>query len=201
MSKESDALLSAYDKTMRIRQAARIQEAANAFFQAAERLRNVGICPHCDDILSAADAESLKSAAVLGMKIGERAHDALDEISRKAMSPVGFYKAYVSLQNVEKLDGHITTERDLDAVYRSTNDRQAVLDAIRFGEGRLKALPDMFCKLLCVKVYRFDPQPITAGGGCPSKLGSLGPFFEWKCDWPGTLEEYIKERLGPDTGM
>jgi hypothetical protein len=76
--------------------------------------------------------------------------------------------------------------------YSSSSDRQAILDAVEFAEGRLKALPELICKFTAVKVYRFCPQPIC-GGGCHN--GIFGQLFEWKYDWPGTLEQWLESSL------
>ena len=81
------------------------------------------------------------------------------------------------------------TGREMVVTYSSSSDHQAVLDAIRFAKGRVEVLPELVCKFTAVKVYRFCPQPISDDGGCHN--GIFGQLFEWKCDWPGTLEEWM----------
>ena len=106
------------------------------------------------------------------------------------------YSARVEFLNVERTPEGRGTGREMVVTYSSPSDHQAVVDAIRFAEGRVKALPELVCKFTAVKVYRFCPQPISEDGGCHN--GIFGQLFEWKCDWPGTLEEYVEVK-GPGT--
>lgn len=78
--------------------------------------------------------------------------------------------------------------------HRAETLKQAVTDAARFHENRLKAFaddPGFWGTLGCLKVYSFDIQPIAGDGSYCSGRGFAG--FEWKCDWPIPLERYIEE--------
>lgn len=71
--------------------------------------------------------------------------------------------------------------------------RTAVQDALRWYADRKKSFPEAFGKLLCIKAYEYQVHPIDAEGRMPPN--TFLPFFEWKCDWPGTVEQYIDMRL------
>lgn len=79
-------------------------------------------------------------------------------------------------------------ETSLNIEFKAENHKKAVQDAVRFARNREHTFEDwMFC---CVKVGRFEPEPIMADGALMQ--ASMPNFFEWKYDWPGTLEERIE---------
>ena len=45
----------------------------------------------------------------------------------------------------------------------------------------------------CIKVYPLDVGPIDSNGYIVSPRGMA--IFEWKCDWPSTLEEQVQDWL------
>lgn len=71
------------------------------------------------------------------------------------------------------------------------NKKQAVIDSIRFWEGRHKAVPEYFHEILAVQVFTKTIGPIDGKGMATGKNGPQ--FFEWKTDWPVNLKEYAKE--------
>jgi hypothetical protein len=72
--------------------------------------------------------------------------------------------------------------------FTAKNHKAAVESAIRFAKDREKVFKDWtFC---CLKVGLFVPGPIDPEGRLQPAAG--GGFFEWKYDWPGTIEERVE---------
>ena len=87
-------------------------------------------------------------------------------------------------------DGFPPYERGLEITFLATNVTQAALDAMRFAQNRLKELPDLFEQVNAIHLHYFDPHVIAPDGTYdPARRGLL---FEWKHDWPGTFEDYVK---------
>ena len=84
-------------------------------------------------------------------------------------------------------------ETALKVEYTAQSHKEAVKAAVRFGHNRAKEFGWTFC---CVKVGTFNPQPITPEGYYQQAFG--GHFFEWKYDWPGTLEDWIEMKLSKE---
>lgn len=82
-------------------------------------------------------------------------------------------------------------EKSLNIEFKAKNRKAAVEDAYRFARNREKNLEGWI--LSCLKVGRFKPEPIDQDGYYRS--GSWLSFFDWKYDWPGTIEERIESLL------
>ncbi len=79
-------------------------------------------------------------------------------------------------------------EHGLQQLYLAPNEVEAVRMAVAWGQERAKAL-EWF--LGCIKVHHYiihtpEPSGYIRSGAVPFYL------FEWKYDWPGTLEQYVK---------
>jgi hypothetical protein len=73
--------------------------------------------------------------------------------------------------------------------FKAESRKKAVEAAARFARNRERTFDGwVFC---CVKVGIFDPEPIAPDGMLSQS--HLPNFFEWKYDWPGTLEERIED--------
>jgi hypothetical protein len=78
-------------------------------------------------------------------------------------------------------------ERSSVIEFKAESQKKAVEAAARFARNRERAFREWtFC---CVKVGVFAPAPIAADGALMQS--HLPWFFEWKYDWPGTLEERV----------
>lgn len=89
----------------------------------------------------------------------------------------------------EPLDeGDRRLETNLNIEFKAESRKKAVQAAVRFARDRRRTFPEWrFC---CLKVGPFEPAPITPDGVLvPPRLAN---FFEWKYDWPGTIEERIE---------
>lgn len=84
-------------------------------------------------------------------------------------------------------------EKALTVEYTAESPKEAVKAAVRFAHNRAKVFGWTF---VCVKVGTFEPQPITPEGNYQQAFG--GHFFEWKYDWPGTLEDWIEMKLSEE---
>ncbi len=89
--------------------------------------------------------------------------------------------------DVALVDTKERTERGLYITYKAKSAHQAVEDAVRFARDREKNLDLEFAAL---KVGSYQPAPIEPDGSYIPPGG--GGFFEWKWDWPGTLQERIE---------
>lgn len=82
-------------------------------------------------------------------------------------------------------------ETSLPIEFKAEGWKKAVQDAVRFARNRERNLKGW--KFVCLKLGEFDPSPIEPDGSfVPSRRAN---FFEWKYDWPGTLEERIESDL------
>lgn len=89
--------------------------------------------------------------------------------------------------HVAMLDG-MSFEHGFDVVFIDKDNAAAVKSAARFAKGRERQLGWRF---VAVKVGEFVPFEVGKDGHyTPAERGI---FFEWKYDWPGTLEERIGE--------
>ncbi len=92
-------------------------------------------------------------------------------------------------------------ETSLSSDFISKDDAQAVKDAFRHADNRVKALggeKEGFYKEMrvgCVKVYHRFVGPIDPAGNVTSQNGF--PIFEWKYDWPSTREQAIESFSKP----
>ena len=78
-------------------------------------------------------------------------------------------------------------ERSLPIRFLAENDVEAIRAAIRFARNRAMAF-DWECGSL--KVAALILMPIAASGYLGSHEGVT--FFEWKCDWPGTIDGHVE---------
>jgi hypothetical protein len=101
---------------------------------------------------------------------------------------LSMYSALVALLNVKRDELGYATEHQFHIVYTSLNPRQAVRDAKAFADGRIREFPDEFKAVGCIKVSDYCPQMIMSDG--LYKNPACGSFFEWKCDYPGTFEDW-----------
>ncbi len=74
--------------------------------------------------------------------------------------------------------------------FLAKDDRDAIESAARFARNREKAFEWTFAAL---KVGRFEPEVIAEDGMFQGS--HRGSFFEWKYDWPDTLEQRIEDRI------
>lgn len=79
-------------------------------------------------------------------------------------------------------------ERALFIHFQAKSHKEAVEDAIRFAKNREREFQGWVFS--CLKVGRFQPTQIDAEGYYSSPNG-FG-FFEWKYDWPGTIDERVE---------
>ena len=83
-------------------------------------------------------------------------------------------------------------ETSLSFQFTAPSYSDAIDSAIRWANNRFEnVIKDSYSEavLSSLKVRAVQIGPIDEnGGGLPS---SLGTFFEWKYDWPGTLEQYV----------
>jgi hypothetical protein len=79
-------------------------------------------------------------------------------------------------------------ERHSDIEFEALGPVDAIRDAVRFARNRERTFEDW--TFVCVKVGEFRPGPIGPDGMLLQ--AHCGNFFEWKYDWPGTLEERIQ---------
>lgn len=83
--------------------------------------------------------------------------------------------------------------RTTDIDFTATNRSEAIRAAARFWDGRNKALPEHYHRLLCYKVYGKTIAEIGAAGEYRSMNGFN--FFEYKVDTAGLpLADYIEYR-------
>lgn len=83
---------------------------------------------------------------------------------------------------------HVSTLR---VQFTSMTKKASVVDAYRFWNGRNQNVPNFFHELLCMKVYTKRIGPIGNDGSATNGNGMQ--FFEWKVDFPGTIQEYMDE--------
>lgn len=69
----------------------------------------------------------------------------------------------------------------------------AVQDALRWWAHRQKHLPEHFGTMYALKAYEYRIWPINADGSTSPNTSM--PFFEWKHDWPGTIQQYMEMKL------
>lgn len=82
--------------------------------------------------------------------------------------------------------------------YVADGPEAAVRDAVRFWNGRREAMPEHFHQLYAIKVWFYWVGGIDAKGNSQSM--TMGELFEWKYDFPGSLEDWFeykfRRRLG-----
>lgn len=79
------------------------------------------------------------------------------------------------------------------ATARELLPRAAITDALRWYKHRQRSVPEYFGTLLCVKAYEYTIHFVDENG--VMLPNTFLPFFEWKCDWGGTIEQYMDMRL------
>lgn len=100
------------------------------------------------------------------------------------MTIVRFDHYYVEMEH-RRLAGAASTEIHIKAKDLPT----AARDVWRFYESRKKIMPELFGKLLCVKIYGFTVGEIDSKGNYMSRITMC--MFEWKCDMGWTYEQRI----------
>lgn len=101
------------------------------------------------------------------------------------------YFAQVALINKERDEQGRGTERMMTIEYLAADEYDAVMSAKRFSENRLKNCPEWFTGLNCIKVHSFCPARIPDDGSYMPP--ACGPFFEWKCNYPGTYYQWAQK--------
>lgn len=80
--------------------------------------------------------------------------------------------------------------------YLAESDGEALHSAVRFARDRERCFRDNKYSFSSLKTGRFQPDHIAQGGTFSQPRG--WGFFEWKNDWPGSLDEriaaFVKER-------
>jgi len=88
------------------------------------------------------------------------------------------------------------TEMQLTTMFTAPDAGAAVDAAVRHSWNRVANLggegPGQYRKMYvgCIKVGEYTIGPIAADGNTTTGYG--GTFFEWKCDWFGTIEQYVQ---------
>lgn len=92
------------------------------------------------------------------------------------------YEANCYFLYTDEDDGN-TYERCSEIHYTADTREDAVDAAWRFVQGRMKAIPDYFERIGCIKISTFNPLPIGNQGEL--RGATFMPFYEWKLDWIG----------------
>lgn len=106
------------------------------------------------------------------------------------MKPIKVYSAHTSYPYGTD-EG--MREMSLTTDYMADNPVDAIRAAIRFADDRVLNLRDTntyrgLC-VGCIKVSEKTIGPIEADGRTTTRTSF--PFFEWKFDFPGTLEQHV----------
>jgi hypothetical protein len=91
----------------------------------------------------------------------------------------------------EKIRG----EDSMNVLFTAPDQNAAIKDGVRAAE-RINfsdLYPDENALLCCVKIYRKYIGPISEDGS--SHEITCFPTFEWKYDWPGSLQEHVKMKI------
>lgn len=106
----------------------------------------------------------------------------------RAMS-VQCYSASIEFFS-KSIGGHKQFSNHATVRFTAISRTQAVADAIRFWSDRQKTLPEYFKELLAIKVSLDRIGPIDGDGRTTT---TSSQFFEWKCDFPASIEGYLAE--------
>lgn len=101
------------------------------------------------------------------------------------------YQAQVFFINKDRDKCGRCTEHETVIQYMAESYFKAILSAKLFADDRLNHCWEMFSGLSCIKVGTF--RPITIGSDGQYVPPAMGPFFEWKCDYAGTFEQWAKK--------
>jgi hypothetical protein len=93
----------------------------------------------------------------------------------------------------EKRDDGRTFEREAISTFRALKDQDAIEAFIRRAEYLTKTLPEHYPELWAVKIYRQEIGFVT-NEGYLERLPQ-GPIFEWKYDWPGSIQSYADTEI------
>lgn len=96
------------------------------------------------------------------------------------------YDAHISMADPD----NPRHERQMQFFLTAPNPVEAVRATYRRWEDRHKAVPEYFGELWCIKLHHYTIGPVAEDGTTDSPRGMC--IFEWKYDWPGTLEERIQ---------
>ena len=99
-------------------------------------------------------------------------------------------KTYWASLELGDKDGTGDEVKVLEILYASTSDACAARDALRFSSDREQNLEGW--KLTALKLGLFKAHPITSDGRLTPPVSQI---FEWKREWIGTVEDWIKDRL------
>jgi len=102
------------------------------------------------------------------------------------------YEVDFELTYIGEAGGRVGTS--LRQIFLADDDVQAVWQSVEWCEERTRVLGDVYAQAVfgAVKVHGF-----TVGEYDPIRKAFLTrrhfmPIFEWKCDFPGTLQEYVE---------
>lgn len=109
------------------------------------------------------------------------------------MASMTTYSASVALHNKRRDAQGRGTEHGHEVVYVAPSNREAVLAAKRFADRMVEQWPDEYTQVNCIKVSVMHPKEIDAKGYISPAC--CGPFFEWKCDYPGEFG-WVDSRCG-----
>lgn len=88
-------------------------------------------------------------------------------------------------------------ENDHEIHFIAENPEEATRAVWRWIQDRIRNVPSHFGKPACIKLYHFNPKPISQDGKL--EQAHFLPFYEWKADWIGQSMPEELERLGMAT--
>jgi hypothetical protein len=101
------------------------------------------------------------------------------------------YLATIAYQSA----GQRSTESSAEIRFLAPDDLAAALGVQRWFANRGESLPEVFVRLLCVKLYSLVLQEFREDGYLPADTGF--PVYEYKCDTAGLpYVEHVVWRLG-----
>ena len=107
---------------------------------------------------------------------------------------VEIYECYIYfVYDCHTRDGEkVRRESSMKVLFTALDLNIAIRDGVRAAKNiNFNDLyPDENAYLCCVKIYRNYIGPINEKGESHEIRGFT--VFEWKCDWPGSLQEYVK---------
>ena len=119
--------------------------------------------------------------------------------------PYGYvYMTREAWPGTKDADGR-TVEIPGTTIFRARNAAEAIESFLRRVAFLKKTMPNSYSELWAVKIYRNDIQEVSDDGRLTPSSCPWGTVFEWKCDFPGSLEscasteiEAIKKSLAED---
>lgn len=99
------------------------------------------------------------------------------------------YSAQIALQNKERDSQGRGNEHGMFVEYLAKNEIDAAKGAKRFADRMVAQNSDRWTQVNCIKVMYWTAQVMDDKGYCGLNRGCN--LFEWKCDYPGTFEQWL----------